>query len=96
MLELQKMFILTAGRLDELRLRPQKECDALVVLFPAGAERINLFVDSFERVIELMREMRPVQVELEHAHGEYCPELQQAVAAYITECTIEDCAKALF
>jgi len=92
MLELQRMVIMTTGRLNDLNMCPKRDCEALVVLCPAGEKPIVTFVESFDRVIEMMRELRPVKVELEHSHGEYCPELQQGVAAYITECTLKDCA----
>jgi len=94
MLELQQMTIMTVGRLTELNWRPKKDCEALVVLCPRGAQPMTTFVHSFERVIEMLQELRPIKVELEHAHGEYCPELQQGVAAYITECTLDNCARA--
>jgi len=94
MLELQRMIIMTTGRLSELNMRPKKDCEALVVLCPKGDNPMTVFVKSFERVIEMLHELMPVKVELEHSHGEYCPELQQGVAAYITESTMVDCARA--
>jgi len=94
MLELERMVILTTGRLTELNMRPKKDCEALVVFCPRGDKPMTVFVHSFERVIEMMQELRPIKVELEHSHGEYCPELQQGVAAYITECTLDTCARA--
>lgn len=93
MLELQQMTIMTIGRLTELNMRPKKDCGALVVFCPQGGNTMMVLVKNFERVIELLQDLRPVKVELEHSHGEHCPELQQAVAAYITECALEDCAK---
>ena len=94
MLELQRMIIMTTGRLSELNLRPKQDCEVLVVMCPPGVQPVPVFVQSNERAIEMMQEMNPPKVELEHAHGEYCPELQQAVAAYITERTLRNCALA--